>query len=337
MPTTVLEPPPEALPQQPIQYARATAPVTRRQFRFLLFLTLLNTILLAAFVCGPTLSQYTRSTWQQYQTRQKIRQQQKAQDALLQQAAQYTAPPDQIVYEENPLDAAALLNPSGSSTMPSGSSYIPINRSRLPWQPPVALADPPIVTQLRAVLPGRSGVYATLLLHTLKKKNSQQRLVWVIVQGEQQNMGVKDYFAPGDLNRTLKQLSFKTRRMISAMIVESDNQQPMPTLHTSTQNLVPEMLDMESTVTWKDASTDSMPTIEPKGVLRFYAAQIDPNNPSHFTIDYVYRGDRNTIDVNLEDDDSFVFSPRAGMMARDQGQTQIWYPFTRPNTRPSSP
>src|SRR6266550_9364836 len=110
---------PEAQSSPSLEYVRASAPVTRRQFRFLLFLTLLNTILLATFICGPTISQLIRSAWQQYQTRQRVQKQQQAQDALLQQAAQFTAPADQVVYEENPTDAAALLNSTKNPTSTS--------------------------------------------------------------------------------------------------------------------------------------------------------------------------------------------------------------------------
>src|SRR5258706_10841604 len=121
-----LEAEPEAQSSPSLEYVRASAPVTRRQFRGLFILTLLNTILLATFICGPTLSQLIRSTWQQYQTRQRIQKQQEAQNALLKQAGQYAAPADQVVYEENPTDAAAVLNSSKSATTTAPASYLPI-------------------------------------------------------------------------------------------------------------------------------------------------------------------------------------------------------------------
>src|SRR6266550_5210993 len=181
MPPTDVESPPDSAPASSLEYVRASAPVTRRQFRFLLFLTLLNTILLATFICGPTISQLIRSAWQQYQTRQRIQKQQQAQDALLQQAAQFTAPADQVVYEENPTDAAALLNSSKSATSTAPATYLPIFRARMPWQPTVVLADPPLVARLRAALPPSNEVLGTLLLHNLKNKIGQERLVWVFV------------------------------------------------------------------------------------------------------------------------------------------------------------
>src|SRR5258705_572912 len=105
--STELKPQPDS--KATLEYVRASAPVTRRQFRGLFILTLLNTILLATFICGPTISQLIRSTWQQYQTRQRIQKQQQAQDALLKHAGQYATPADQVVYDGNPTGAVALL------------------------------------------------------------------------------------------------------------------------------------------------------------------------------------------------------------------------------------
>src|SRR2546423_11481237 len=106
MPPVDVESPPNAPAANSLEYVRASAPVIRRQFRFLLFLTFLNTVLLAVFICGPTISGFIRSTWKDWQSQRAIQQQKKKQDALLQQAATYTAPADQVVYEENPFEAA---------------------------------------------------------------------------------------------------------------------------------------------------------------------------------------------------------------------------------------
>src|SRR6266487_2857375 len=100
MPPTDLESPPEATPRSSLEYDRSSTHITRRQFRFLLFLTLLNTILLATFIAGPVTSQFVRTQWQDYQARRRLRQAQQKQDAFLQQVGSYTLPPDRVVYEE---------------------------------------------------------------------------------------------------------------------------------------------------------------------------------------------------------------------------------------------
>ena len=49
--------------------------------------------------------------------------------------------------------------------------------------------------------------------------------------------------------------------------------------------------------------------------VRFYAGQLDPNDPSHFTIDYELNGVRNVIDGWLTDDDFLRIRPRGGKVA----------------------
>src|SRR5687767_14831944 len=121
MPPTDVESPPDSPPANSLEYIRASAPVTRRQFRFLVFLTLLNTILLAVFIAGPAASQFVRAQWKDYQIRRQLRQAQQKQDAFLQQCGAYVLPPDQVVYEENPQEAQKLVG--------SGQNFTVIERS----------------------------------------------------------------------------------------------------------------------------------------------------------------------------------------------------------------
>src|SRR5947199_3869200 len=148
MPPVDVESPPDAPAANSLEYVRASAPVTRRQFRFLLFLTLLNTILLAAFVCAPTVSSFVRSSWQEYQSKRRLSQLLQQQSALLQKAATFTAPADEVLYEDNPAEAAKLLSASSDySTLPNSGSdivYLPPQ----PWQPPVYRQMQPVATQL---------------------------------------------------------------------------------------------------------------------------------------------------------------------------------------------
>jgi hypothetical protein len=50
--------------------------------------------------------------------------------------------------------------------------------------------------------------------------------------------------------------------------------------------------------------------IGPPDRLRVFAGQPDPNDPSHFTIDYEVHGVRHTLDGWLRDDDTVVIEPR---------------------------
>src|SRR4051812_36178836 len=152
MPPTDVESPPDSPAANSLEYVRASAPVTRRQFRFLLILTLLNTILLSVFICGPGVSSFIRTSWNDYQARRKLNQLQQQRAALLQKTATFTAASDEVVYEENPSEAARLLNASTDySTVPGSSSDV-IFLTPQPWQPPVFRKMNPLVTGLQATV-----------------------------------------------------------------------------------------------------------------------------------------------------------------------------------------
>ena len=92
------EPPPQ------IPYESAASPISRRQFRFLVMLTLFNTLMLGIFVAGPGVSRITGGWWQDYKRWQadRVAAQQKAQaqkkfEADFQAALQFRAPENQLV------------------------------------------------------------------------------------------------------------------------------------------------------------------------------------------------------------------------------------------------
>ena len=61
--------------------------------------------------------------------------------------------------------------------------------------------------------------------------------------------------------------------------------------------------------------------------FRFYAGQVDAVNRSHFTMDYVYAGQRGTIDGYLDNADHATFVPRSGTTAPDKsGRFTLWNP-----------
>src|SRR5260221_8900939 len=59
------EAPPAPRPAPEIPYEPSTS-VSRRQFRFLMALTLINTLMLGAFVAGPGIARVTGGWWQDY-------------------------------------------------------------------------------------------------------------------------------------------------------------------------------------------------------------------------------------------------------------------------------
>src|SRR2546423_1656177 len=116
MPPTDLESPPDSTPRSSLEYDRSSTHVTRRQFRIFLWLIFINTIIFASSVFGPGAG-FSRSAWESYQERREIRKQVERQDAFLRQAGTYPAPANDVIYEENPAEAAKLLNSSSGYTV----------------------------------------------------------------------------------------------------------------------------------------------------------------------------------------------------------------------------
>src|SRR5438128_4960187 len=116
MPPTDLESPPESMPRSSLEYDRSSTHVTRRQFRIFLWLIFINTIIFASSVFGPGAG-FFRSAWESYQERRETRKQVERQHAFLRQVGTYTAQADDVIYEENPAEAAKLLNSSSGYTV----------------------------------------------------------------------------------------------------------------------------------------------------------------------------------------------------------------------------
>jgi hypothetical protein len=157
--------------------------------------------------------------------------------------------------------------------------------------------------------------YGTLLLHTLRKKSGEERLVWITIDGD---------FALGDLperDDTIY-MSLEHRRHLTAYFIEQEiEENAWPTMDVNKRpTILRPQIDQHSTFAVTRPKTPDGPLkleVFAKGCFRFYAGQLDPNDPSHFTIDYAIDGQRNTIDGYLKDDNSIIFSPRAGRIVSE--------------------
>jgi hypothetical protein len=344
MPPIDLESPPEAPSANSLEYVRASSPVTRRQFRFLLFLTLLNTILLSVFICGPSVSSFIRTSWNDYQARRKLAQFQQQRAALLQTVAAYTAPSDQVVYEENPQEAAKLLNASTDySTLPNSRNDI-IYLTPQPWQPPIYRKPDPLVSQLHAaVLNPPAKEQPTILLHKLKCPSGEERLIWITLAARFQllyeDAGGGQQFVPQG-NVQVRQLRTRADRLLSVHLVQEvygSSLVPSLDAHPRLAALLLNTFPQNTTVTWTNTGTweNGRIDVQPGGVFRLYAAQVDPADPSHFTINYAIDNQRNTIDGYLKNDNQILFVPRAGRIVRKNSDVLVWDPFAVPATRPA--
>jgi hypothetical protein len=131
----------------PTTYAPAESPISRRSFRILMALTLLNTVLLGGYVLGPAFHTFGKQQWAAYQQRKADR---KAAEALAAKRAAamaveraaltYVAPPaTTLVYDDDP---ARRGSATGAATQPTGVA---------PW--PAVVPQPAAYLSLPAVVP----------------------------------------------------------------------------------------------------------------------------------------------------------------------------------------
>src|SRR5687768_13228704 len=84
-----------------------------RRFRMLMGLTLLNTLMIAALFVGPYLMPLVRQKWQQFQAAREMERERQRLATIERQCLTHSAPPDKVVYEEDPAEAEKLLAAPG--------------------------------------------------------------------------------------------------------------------------------------------------------------------------------------------------------------------------------
>jgi hypothetical protein len=323
------------------------AQVSRRQFRFLLILTLVNTLMLGGFVAGPGLSKLVGGWWRDYQHwragREAARQRQAARDKFMadyRQLLAYSEPADKVLHEEDQERAAKLVAQRGYvPERPSGSfSYF----TPKPWQFP-AVAPQPIALQM---LTGpRKSTGALLFLHGRKTPAGPERLVWVVLDASQtaQDYGIQAATTPG--GPLWRYSRIETRRLLHGGVYSPTEKENELTGAGQRSLEVEQNPSNATTVTWTQTTSWENGTIDidPKQVMRFFAGQPDPNNPSHFTIAYEVDGRRELLDGLLHDDDSVTLEPRQGRIVYGDpsGRNRRWDPYaeppaTAPTTKPRS-
>ena len=203
------KPRPKAAPRLEYDPGLSAYAATRR-FRMLMGLTLLNTLMIAALFVGPYLMPFVRQKWQQFQVAREMERERQRLAAIERQCLTHSAPPDKVVYEEDPAEAERLLAATGGgyeSVMPGlggGKRFHAPRRvlrgesDDLPappgYQPPVRAAVPQYVNDFVDVAGGFSvgggggGLFggvshqsdaALLFLHERKAPNGDRLLVEV--------------------------------------------------------------------------------------------------------------------------------------------------------------
>jgi hypothetical protein len=308
---------------KPLEYEQRAATVSQRQYRRLMALTLLNTILLAGFIVAPTIGPMVKTQWNQFQQRREQRKAEALRDANIAAAKAYTAPAEQVLYEEDPDAAAKLLTqfPKQYQIIRSVKvEYFPPH----PWQPPVVwVANPPPLSFPDA---------PTIFLHERTAPGGSPRLIRVRLQAAQKFDSVLFDANP---QPTRRDFAITTERQLMAQAITNFGE-TRPGRLLILGNRLP-----NGRALWQRGKDDwehGEVSFSAVGFYRFYPGQPDPADASHFTIRYDVDGVPNTIDGWLRDNDTVELIPRTGAaINRDpQGREVTWDPTIAPTTAPKN-
>jgi hypothetical protein len=206
-----------------------------------------------------------------------------------------------VVYDEDPAAAGKLLA--------SRSEYIVANPTRggmsspQGYQPPAYVQSPEIESQGR--LRWSDNAPAELFRGPLTSPTGNSRLVRILLKlrfGDQTNPIAPSEPKPQQVFSLTRQLQFEIHR------IDPDDTVRRVRSGDSLKVVQPKGQDIP--VRWVDGVLRADRAAEHN--VRFYAGQLDPKDPSHFTIDYELNGARNVIDVWLTDDDFLRIRPRGG-------------------------
>jgi hypothetical protein len=314
-----------------------SSPVSRRQFRLLMALVLVNLLITLQFAYFPNLTASIKNRWTQYQQKREREAAVKQALAVEQQAMSFADPPDKVVWDENPETAAKLLAAGGYKSIPvenlnSMPSLANWPRGAAAVAPPVARAvlDARYLPGLRA--DGTVDESAMVLMRGLQSPSGQRRLVYVFVQGKLLliNSGAHrlERPPPGAAAPDRRPGTFsvtKELRVVAVPCMPGAGEKPAS--HTSESTTL--MIHGTSTDGlplkwhWAPPSGDKPEEIRIEGreMFRFYAGQPDPSDPSRFTIDYDVDGQRGTIRGQLKNDGTVELKPTTGMTIGRR-----WYP-----------
>jgi hypothetical protein len=287
-------------------------PVTVRGVRLLVALTLVNTTLLGMSVLGPQLFPFLRQTYQQWKDRRAQEQARQAALALQQQCLDHVAPPGQVVYDEDPAEGAKRLNDPGGGWKSAVEGRL---RGSPPgWVPPVKLPAPAYFPQYTDEVFGTrvSGVNEPLLYLGGRTTPGGERHV-VTVQ-----LATRHSFGRNPRVRGVEFMQTK-QRMLTAHAYPAGPEGPAGARHKprpsfDVQLALPDASQRNVAAAEEEVRLDQSLEIDYGNVLRFFAGQGDPADPSHFTIPYDLDGRPGVIDGWLRDD-GLKLRPREGEWA----------------------
>lgn len=329
------KPPPA--PQLPYDGVPAP-PVTRRGFRLLLGLTLLNTTMMATFLLGPHLSPFIHAQWEKWQASREAKREREYAVAVHAQCLTHVAPPDKVLYEEDPARAVELLA-SGAAYEPAVLLRQNFTGERPPpgWQPPVRAKAPDYFTRLWRTMGGRGDVFsnaitpATLLF--LHERVTPRGEKWMVIVELETATRFNTSPDPTGATETWTQ---EKRRKLNITVYDLagvyNHGRPVIMQEQTLTLLAPDRRNhvVARGVPAPDESGDavaSVPAAGPKAldygnILRFFPGQPDAADRSRFSIAYQLDGKDGVIDGWLKDE-GVILRPRNGRPAYE-GTEDAW-------------
>jgi hypothetical protein len=313
----------------------AGSPVPRWQFRLLFLLVLVNFAITIQMAYAPGVTSAVGKWWTDHRAQRRMR-------ALYQQASTWSAPAGTVVWEED-AEAAAKLRATGGyivTQMPYQVffGHYPSLKS---WPRGAAINAPGFAAQLQEGFPiydnnGRipqaDEDWALLLLHELRSPGGKERLVYVVVESKVDLGEPRAPFGPDARHdNPLEVVGFRRLRLIATSCAKNGATLLRPQRGETTELfIVPggRSLSQGIPVPWRwEPAQGGKPgevRVESPYRFRFYAAQPDPADASHFTIDYDLNDTRGKIHGRLKDDGTIDLKPEAGTVA-----LPVWDPLAK--------
>lgn len=311
-PRPVLSPPGGDLP-----YEHAAAPwyAQRRAYRLIVLLLALNVVALTSITWGPI----TVRAWQEARAARRAEAAQAeaaaqqaraaaakaladqqalaARQAQVRQCLAFAAPAGQVVYTEDPAEAAAMLL-DGRASMSAIVSMRDRPAVRLP-HPPVRWDGP---DELRAALyETHAGPGGLLFMHERRTPSGRPRLVWSWVVATRELSDYSSY----DGDRFVVVLP--TRAVHTHVIdpEEASPRQPPPLWRHELSVVQPQSRRTRVLAAAPDGTVPvgGARVVDPGDCIRLLAGQPDPADASRFTIPYTFDGKPGAIEFRLQDDD----------------------------------
>lgn len=304
-------PSPAAPAQAPteLDYDRTGFRVSRRQWRALMVLTLLNTVMLGWFVAGPATSNLLKAQWQQFQARRAQRAAERQRAAELRVLLAHAFPSDLVIVEEDPDRATALLTgaagyrPQAYETGVSGgltASFDP---------PAVYTGGPPKWRDYVAVSSNRSDPPVFIGERTSPRGN--RRLV-IVRYHLRQLMNIS-----GGSSGTDARAAVQSVRWLRATARDTASKDVLRVRAASEDTDLSLVLpEVRAT---RDPAQSGPWHFRPDVTFTLLAGQADPADPSHFTIPYRLDGQPGVIDGWLRDN-GLQLRPRVGRPRTVNGQ-----------------